>query len=80
MEMPIAQQKAAAFRKIHAEFKEIIKHDKCRYCTCFHGDVLDKIQDTLKRFNESEPEHKLDEIEADFESWSKDVDLLKAHG
>ena len=32
-------QKVLAFRKIHAEFADIVKHDKCRTCTCFHGDV-----------------------------------------
>lgn len=79
MGLQTVEQKVLAFKKIHADFKEIIKHDKCRYCTCFHGDVLDKVHDTLRRFNESEPKYKLDDIEADFESWAKDVDLLKAH-
>jgi hypothetical protein len=76
----VVEQKIVAFRKIHAELKEILTHDKCRACTCFHGDVLAKVQDTLKRFNESEPAHKLNEVEADFDRWAKDVDLLKAHG
>lgn len=80
MEHQIAERKVFAFRKIHADFKEIIKGDKCLYCTCFQGDVLDKVHDTLKRFNESEPEHRLNDIEADFERWAKDVDPLKAHG
>jgi hypothetical protein len=73
-------QKVLAFRKIHAEFADIIKHDKCRTCTCFHGDVLSKVHDTLKQFNESEPEHKLIHIEDDFERWARDYDMLKAHG
>lgn len=80
MELHAIEQKVNAFRKIHADFKEIIKHGKCRYCTCFHGDVLEKVYDTLRRFNESEPKHSLDDIEANFETWAKDVDLLKAHG
>jgi len=78
--MPAIEQKIRAFRQIHKELKAIIKHDKCRTCTCFHTDVLSKVQDTLKRFNESEPGYKLEEIEADFERWAKDVDPLKAHG
>lgn len=78
--MQAIEQKILAFRQIHNEFKEIIKHDKCRTCTCFHSDVLSKVKDTLKRFNESEPEHELAEIEADFERWTKDVDHLNAHG
>ncbi len=78
--MQAVEQKILAFRQIHKELKEIIKHDKCRTCSCFHGDVLTKVLDALKRFNESEPGYKLNEIGADFERWTKDVDLLKAHG
>jgi len=80
MEHQIAERKVFAFRKIHADFKEIIKHDKCLYCTCFHGDVLQKVYDTLTRFNKSQPEHRLDDIEADFENWAKDLDQFKIHG
>lgn len=78
--MQIVEQKILAFKQIHGALKDVMAHDKCRTCTCFHGDVLAKVQDALKRFNESEPEHRLPDIEADFELWAKDVDLLKAHG
>ena len=74
------ERKIAAFRKIHTDLKEILKQDRCRTCTCFHGDLLAKVQDTLKRFNESEPAHKLEDVEADFDRWVQDIDLLKAHG
>jgi len=80
MEPQAVQQKLSAFKKIHADFSDIIKHDKCRYCTCFHGDVLDKVHDALKRFNESLPEYSLKGIQDDFESWMKDLDLTKRHG
>jgi hypothetical protein len=78
--MQVVEQKVFAFKQIHGALKDVVAHDTCRTCTCFHGDVLAKVQDALKRFNESEPEHTLPEIEADFERWAKDVDLLKAHG
>jgi len=80
MEQQIIQQKVLAFKKIHADFSDIIKHDRCRYCSCFHGDVLDKVYDSLKRFNESYPEHSLNDIQADFEGWTKDLDQFKMHG
>lgn len=80
MEQQVIQQKVNAFQKIHAELSEIIKHDKCRYCTCFHGDVLDRVSDTLKHFNESQPEYGLNDIQEDFENWSKDIDQFKMHG
>jgi hypothetical protein len=78
--MQAAEQKILAFRQINSTLKDIIKQDKCLTCACFHDDVLAKVQDTLKRFNETQPEHRLDDIEADFERWTKDADLFKAHG
>jgi hypothetical protein len=78
--MQVVEQKVLAFRQIHGALKDVVAHDKCRICTCFHGDVLAKVQGALKGFNESEPEYKLPDIEADFGRWAKDVDLLKAHG
>jgi hypothetical protein len=80
MESQIAEKKVIAIRKIHSDFKEIVKHEKCRTCSCFHGDILYTVYDTIKRFNESQPEHLLNDIHADFEIWSKNVDQLKMHG
>lgn len=80
MEPHVTHQTVLAFQKIHADFSNIVKHDKCRYCSCFHGDVLDRVCDTLKRFNENQPEHSLDGIQADFENWRKDLDRFKLHG
>ena len=80
MEQQIIQQKVLAFKNIHADFSDIIKHDRCRYCSCFHGDVLDRVCDTLKRFNENHPEHSLDAIQANFENWREDLDRFKLHG
>lgn len=73
-------QISVAFKKIHADFKDILKHEKCRTCSCFYGDVLNSIYDKIKRFREIESDHKLVEIENDFERWIKEADLLKAHG
>jgi hypothetical protein len=73
-------QKIEAFKKIHADFIDIVKHEKCRTCSCFYGDVLNKVYDKLKRVREIESNHDLLQIENDFERWLKDVDLLKAHG
>ena len=78
--MQVVEQKILAFKQIHGALKDVLAHAKCRPRTGFNGDVLAKVQDALKRFNESEPEHRLPDIEADFELWDKDVDLLKAHG
>jgi hypothetical protein len=80
MEAPIAKEKVLAITRIHKEFKEIIKHDKCRYCSCFHRDVLDKVYDRLKSFNAGQSVYNLKKIQADFENWARDLDLLKMHG
>lgn len=78
--MQVVEQKADAFRQIHNALKEVVSHKKCATCTCFHGDVLAKVQNALKQFNESEPENQLADIEADFERWSKEADPFTAHG
>ncbi len=78
--MQVAEQKAAAFRQIHKALKDVVKHKKCATCTCFHSDVLAKVQNALRQFNENKPEHKLADIEADFDRWAKAVDPFTAHG
>lgn len=77
---PLNAQKIIAFKKVHADFKEIMKHEKCRTCSCFYGDVLNSIYDRIKRFREIEPNPNLIEIENDFERWLRGADPLKAHG
>jgi hypothetical protein len=73
-------QKIMAFKKIHADFQDIMKHEKCRTCSCFYGDVLNSIYDKIKKFRGIESDHNLVEIENDFERWLKEADPLKAHG
>ena len=73
-------QKIMAFKKIHADFQDIMKHEKCRTCSCFYGDVLNSIYDKIKKFREIESDHNLVEIGNDFECWLKEADPLKAHG
>lgn len=76
----ILEEKAIAFRRIHADLKEVMKQDQCRLCSCFHADVLEKVYQTLKSFNDSEPEHRLVDILSDFEDWTRDFDRFKMHG
>ena len=73
-------QRMIAFEKIHADFKDILKHEKCRTCSCFYGDVLNSVYEKIKRFREIESDHQLVEIENDFERWLREADLLKTHG
>lgn len=69
-----------AFEKIHADFKDILKREKCRTCACSYGDVLNSVYKKIKKFQEIESYHQLVEIEDDFERWLKEADLLQAHG
>ena len=80
MDSQVLKEKILAFEKVHAALKDVVKHDKCRLCSCFHADVLEKVYQTLQCFNDSVPEHRLDEIQADFENWARDLDQLKLHG
>jgi hypothetical protein len=73
-------QRIAAFKKIHADFTDIMKHEKCRTCSCFYGDVLNGVYEKIKKFQQVESDHNLHEIKNDFEHWLRDADLLKAHG
>jgi hypothetical protein len=73
-------QKITAFKKLHAEFKDILKYEKCRLCSCFYGDVLNSVCEKVKRFRKTEFDHSLVEIENDFERWIKEADFLNMHG
>ena len=80
MDSQVLREKVLAFKKIHADLKDVIKHEKCRLCSCFHTDVLEQVYQTIKSFNDSEPENRLDEIQADFENWTTDLNRFKLHG
>jgi len=48
----LKEQKRAAFQKIHGDFKEIMKKERCRTCSCFYGDVLSHVYEKIKTFQE----------------------------
>jgi hypothetical protein len=73
-------QKIEAFERIHSDFQEILQHEKCRTCSCFYADVLNSIYDKIKRFRKTESDHRLVEIESDFEHWIKEAAFLNMHG
>jgi 23S rRNA U2552 (ribose-2'-O)-methylase RlmE/FtsJ len=73
-------QKIMAFKRIHTDFKAILKHEKCRTCSCFYGDVLNSIYEKIRGFRKIESDHRLAEIENDFERWIKEANFLKVHG
>ena len=73
-------KKIAAFKKLHAELKDILKHEKCRSCSCLYGDVLNSVCEKIKRFRKTESDNSLVEIENDFERWMKEAAFLKTHG
>ena len=80
MNSQFLKEQVLALKKIHADLKDFIKNDKCRLCSCFYTDVLGKVYQTLKSFNDSEPEHRLIDILSDFENWTRDFDRFKMHG
>jgi len=74
------EQKIKAVKTIHAEFQDILKHEKCRTCSCFYGDVLTSIYEKIKKFRKIESDHSLADIENDFERWIKEANFLNMHG
>ena len=73
-------QKINAVKTIHAEFENILKHEKCRTCSCLYGDVLNGILEKIKTLNMTNPDPKIARIESDFERWTKEADVLNMHG
>ena len=69
-----------AFQKIHAEFKAILKYEKCRTCSCLHADVLNLLLEKIRTFRNGVSDHRLVAIETDFERWVNDADMVKMHG
>lgn len=74
------ESKIEAFQMIHADFKDILKHEKCRSCSCLHTDVLNDVLAKLKAFRKYVSDRRLITIEKDFKRWVKDADFLKMHG
>ena len=79
-EATVKEQKIKAFRKIHSEFKDILKQEKCRTCSCFYADILNSIYAKLKSFHETESDVGLIKFENDFACWIKNADFQKMHG
>jgi hypothetical protein len=73
-------QKIRAVKEIYADFIDILKHEKCRSCSCLYGDVLSSVFEKIKKFRKSESDYSLVKIENDFERWIREADLLKMHG
>ena len=48
----LKKQKIAAFQKIHGDFNEIMKKERCRTCSCFYSDVLSPVYEKIRRFQE----------------------------
>lgn len=73
-------RKLAAIKKIHTDFKAILKHEKCRTCACFYGDVLNGVYERIKKFRKVESDQRLVQIENDFERWIGEAAFHKMHG
>jgi len=76
----LKEQKLAAFQKIHGDFKEIMKKERCRTCSCFYSDVLSHVYEKMRRFQEISSDLKVKKIQNDFENWLKASDSFNMHG
>ena len=76
----VNMQKIMAFNRIHSEFKDILKQEKCRTCSCFYADILNGIYAKIKTFRKTESDARLIKIENDFAGWIKDAAFQKMHG
>ena len=76
----LREQKIDAFRKIHGDFKEIMKKERCRTCSCFYSDVLGLVYEKIRRFQEINSDLTVKKIRNDFENWLKASGSFNMHG
>ena len=76
----VNMQKIMAFSRIHSEFKDILKQEKCRTCSCSYADILNGIYSKIKSFREIESDARLIKSENDFARWIKGAAFQKMHG
>lgn len=76
----LKEHKICAFKKIHADLKRIMQHERCRTCSCLYADVMSTIYDRIRHFQEKEFSSRLTQIQRDFEGWLKDANTLEVHG
>lgn len=67
--MDVFQEKIAAIRQVHQAFAEIIRHDKCRTCSCLHGDMMAAILTVIRDIGKYKDAPELVAAENDFSEW-----------
>lgn len=77
--MNINKEKYLAFKKIHEDFSNILKNDRCRTCACFYLDILAPVVEAIRVFRENENEKKLLSVEKDFKRWLKEGTEFNLH-
>jgi len=78
--LTLEEQKIAAFQKIHGDFKEIMKKERCRTCSCFYSDVLSHVYEKIRRFQEINLDLTVKKMQNDVENWLKASGPLDMHG
>lgn len=78
--MNVMEQKYLAFKKIHKDFSNIMKVNRCRTCACLYLDMMGAIYEKIRSFRKTDKEDKLLYIEKDFERWLKEAAELDLHG
>jgi hypothetical protein len=78
--LTLKEQKITAFQKIHDDFKEIMKKERCRTCSCFYSDVLGHVYEKIRRFQEINSDLTVRKIQNDFENWLEVSGSFNMHG
>ena len=78
--LTLKEQKITAFQKIHDDFKEIMKKERCRTCSCFYSDVLGHVYEKIRRFQEINSDLTVKKIQNDFENWLEVSGSFNMHG
>lgn len=78
--MSILEEKITAIEKVHHEFAEIMKLERCRTCSCLHKDILaailENIRDTSTKIKD---DGRLAAFGKDFAKWIEDANSVDLH-
>jgi len=68
--MDILNEKIIAIENVHREFVKIMKHERCRTCSCLHADMMASIIDTIQDVsNNIKDDIRLTNAGRDFSKW-----------
>jgi hypothetical protein len=77
--LDVREEKYLALKKVHQDFADIRKEERCRTCACFYADMMGAILEAVKTFRRNENGSELADVEKDFDNWLNEASGLDLH-